>query len=241
MAVGTRSRRIVAALIGILPPRLKPFCYRTLLGYIVGSNVRIGLTLIDVTEARIGDDVQIGHGNAFMGVKRLHLDDHVRVGHLNIVRGGDQVVFGAYAEMLRLNQLNSIPDPVVANPITPRLVLGPGSVVTSGHKIDFTDEVRLGRRVILGGRNSSIWTHNRQRTAPVHIGDLTYLGSEIRMAPGSAVPERCIVGIGAVVVDTIESPEHLIAGVPARAIKPLSDEDLFLVERKTRDDLPDHV
>jgi acetyltransferase-like isoleucine patch superfamily enzyme len=211
------------------------------LGYSVGNNVRIGLTLIDVAEASIGDDVQIGHGNAFLGVKRLHLDEHVRVGHLNIVRGGDEVVFGAYAEVLRLNQLNSIPDPEVVNPIKPRLYLGPGSVITSGHKIDFTDEVRLGRRVILGGRNSSIWTHNRQRTAPVSIGEMTYVGSEIRMAPGSAIPERCIVGIGAVIVDAIELPEHLIGGVPARAIKPLSDEDLFLVERKTRDDLPDHL
>ena len=241
MGVGIRNRRVLAALIGLLPSRLKPFCYRTILGYRVGRNVRIGLTLIDVSEASIGDDVQIGHGNAIVGVKSLQLDEHVRVGHLNIVRGGDEVVFGAYAELLRLNQLNSIPDPEVVNYTNPRLYVGPGSVITSGHKIDFTDEVRLGRRVILGGRNSSIWTHNRQRTAPVSIGEMTYVGSEIRMAPGSAIPERCIVGIGAVIVDAIELPEHLIGGVPARAIKALSEEDLFLIERKTRDDLPDHL
>src|SRR5437660_8831530 len=47
-----------------------------------------------------------------------------------------------------------------------------GSVVTAGHKIDFTDRVTIGRRTIIGGRNSSLWTHNRQRTLPVEIGEL---------------------------------------------------------------------
>lgn len=236
-----RARSLVAAVIAVLPRRWKPPCYRALLGYQVGRRASIGLSLIDVMNCTIGDDVQIGHGNVFIGVGQLSLDEHVRIGHLNIFRGGDEVVLGAYAEVMRLNQINSIPDPVVVNPTTPKLRLGPGTVVTSGHKIDFTDEVRLGRRVILGGRNSSIWTHNRQRTAPVTIGDLAYLGSEIRMAPGSSLPARCILGIGAVVTSALDASGHLIAGVPARPIQPLTEEEMFLVERKTRDDLPDEL
>ena len=236
-----RRRSVVAALIAVLPRSWKPGCYRALLGYRIGRRVRIGLSVIDVGSCTIGDDVQIGHGNLFIEVKQLSLDDHVRVGHLNLFRGGDEVALGPYAEVMRLNQINSIPDPVVVNSTTPRMLLGPGSIVTAGHKIDFTDEVRLGRRVILGGRNSSIWSHNRQRTAPVTVGEMTYLGSEIRMAPGSSVPERCIVGLGAVITGPVEAPCHLVAGVPARAVQPLSDEELFLVERKTREDLPDDL
>ena len=76
-------------------------------------------------------------------------------------------------------------------------LFGNGSIITTGHKIDFTDRVDIGRRTIIGGRNSSIWTHNRQRTQPIHIGEFAYVGSEIRMAPGSALPSRCVVGIGA--------------------------------------------
>jgi hypothetical protein len=34
---------------------------------------------------------------------------------------------------------------------------------------------------------------------------------------------------------------YLIAGVPARPVKELSEEDQFLIERKTRIDLPDDV
>ncbi len=236
-----KPRSVVAVLIAVLPRPWKPACYRALLGYQVGQRVNIGLSLIDVENCTIGDDVQIGHGNVFIDVKRCSLDDHVRIGHLNVFRGGDEVVLGPYVEVMRLNQINSIPDPIVVNRTTPKVQLGPGCVVTAGHKIDFTDEVRMGRRVILGGRNSSIWTHNRQRTAPVTVGDMTYLGSEIRMAPGSSVPERCIVGMGAVVAGPIEAAGHLVAGVPARAVQSLTEQEMFLVERKTREDLPDDL
>jgi acetyltransferase-like isoleucine patch superfamily enzyme len=236
-----KARSLAAALIAILPPRMKPFCYRTVLGYRIGRRVHIGFSLLDVQSCFIDDDVRIGHGNVFIRVGRLELQEHVRIGHLNIVRGGDEVVLEAYAELLRLNEINSIPEPVTMNPTTPRVRLGAGTVVTAGHKIDFTDEVLFGRRVILGGRNSSIWTHNRQRTAPVSIGDKAYLGSEIRIAPGSSLPECCIVGIGSVVTSTIDAPGHLIAGVPARPVQPLTDDERFLVERKTREDLPDDL
>src|SRR5437660_8728909 len=97
-----------------------------------------------------------------------------------------------------------------------------GSVVTAGHKIDFTDRVTIGRRTIIGGRNSSLWTHNRQRTLPVEIGELTYVGSEIRVAPGGVIPSRCIVGIGSVITGRLEGEYLLIAGVPAKLLKPLA-------------------
>ena len=76
---------------------------------------------------------------------------------------------------------------------------------------------------------------------PITIGSLVYMGSEIRMAPGSAIPARSIVGIGSVITARLAEEGKLIAGVPAKTIKDLSDEDQFLIERKTRPDLPDDV
>ncbi len=61
------------------------------------------------------------------------------------------------------------------------------------------------------------------------------------MAPGSSLPERCILGIGSVVTGAIDAPGHLIAGVPARAVQPLSSEEMVLVQHKTRQDLPDDL
>ena len=237
----SKSRLAALALIAALPGFLKRPLYRWLFGYRVGRRVRLGLSLIDARECEIADDVAIGHLNLIVGVGRLSVGEHARIGHLNVIRGGDEVEIGRWAEILRMNEINSIPDPLVVNPTDPRFSLGDGSVITAGHKIDFTDRVSIGRRTILGGRNSSLWTHNRQRTRPVEIGELSYIGSEIRVAPGGVIPSRCIVGIGAVVTGRVEGEYQLIAGVPAKPVKELSEEDRFLVEHKTRPDLPDDV
>ena len=236
-----KFRLAVLALIAFFPSFLKRPLYRLFFGYRIGRRVRIGLSILDAAACEIGDDTQIGHFNLIVAVGKLRLGDHVRIGHLNIIRGGAEVSLGRYAELLRLNEINSIPDPDVVNPVDPRFEAGPGSVITTGHKIDFTDRVQIGRRTIIGGRNSSFWTHNRQRTLPITIGDFAYVGSEIRMAPGASIPSRCIVGIGSVITHQLCDEEHLIAGVPAKAVKELQPEDKFLIERKTRVDLPDDV
>jgi acetyltransferase-like isoleucine patch superfamily enzyme len=239
-----RSSKLRLAALGAvaaLPGFLKRPLYRRLFGYRIGRRVRLGFSIIDARECEIGDDVCVGHLNLFIGLGRLALGEHARVGYLNVIRGGDEVILGRYAEILRLNEINSIPDPDVVNPTDPRFSLGDGAVVTAGHKIDFTDRVTIGRRTILGGRNSSLWTHNRQRTRPVEIGELSYIGSEIRVAPGGVIPSRCIVGIGSVITGRIEGEYQLIAGVPARPVKPLGEDDRFLVEHKTRPDLPDDL
>ena len=237
----SRSRLLVLALFALFPSFLKRSFYRWFFGYKIGKRVRIGLSILDAGECTIDDDVSIGHFNVVIRVGKLTIGDHTRIGHLNIIRGGSEVSLGRYSEIIRLNEINSIPDPDVVNEIDPTFVLGDGSIVTTGHKIDFTDRVEIGRRVILGGRNSSLWTHNRQRTLPITIGDKAYIGSEIRMAPGSAIPARSIVGIGSVITAALAEEGKLIAGVPAKSIKDLSSEDQFLIERKTRPDLPDDV
>ncbi|HEX7316884.1 MAG TPA: hypothetical protein VF297_23485 [Pyrinomonadaceae bacterium] len=237
----SKIRLATLAVIAGLPGFLARPLYRWLFRYRIGRRVRLGFTLIDAAECEIADDVRVGHLNFFVGVGKLTVGDHAHVGHLNVIRGGDEVSIGRYAEILRMNEINSIPNPDVVNTTDPRFHLGDGAVVTAGHKIDFTDRVSIGRRSILGGRNSSLWTHNRQRTRPIEIGEQTYVGSEIRVAPGGVIPSRCIVGIGSVVTGRIEGEYQLIAGVPARARKALSEEDRFLVEHKTRPDLPDDL
>jgi acetyltransferase-like isoleucine patch superfamily enzyme len=236
-----KIRLAVLILIAFLPSVLKRPLYRILFRYKIGKGVRVGLSIIDAGTCTIENDVHIGHFNIIIGAEDFFLGDHVRIGHLNVIRGGKEVRIGRYAEIFRLNVINSIPDPIIVTPAEPRFLLGPGSIVVEGHKIDFTDRVEIGTRTILGGRNSSLWTHNRQRTRPVEIGSLAYLGSEIRISPGGAVPSRCVVAIGSVIAGRLEGVNCLIAGVPARVIKPLDPEDMSLIEYKTRPDLPDDL
>jgi acetyltransferase-like isoleucine patch superfamily enzyme len=237
----SKIRLIILALIAFFPSWLKRPCYRLFFGYKIGKNVKIGLTLLDAKDCTIDDDVTIGHLNVFIGVKKLSIGDHAKIGHLNIFRGGDEIKLGRYTEIIRLNEINAIPNPIAVNEVDSRFLLGDGSVIAASHKIDFTDRVEFGKCVILGGRNSSLWTHNRQMTKPIIIGDYSYIGSEIRMVPGSEIPAKCIVGIGSVITKKLEGEYNLIGGMPAKIIRELDEDGKFLVAYKTRPDLPDDI
>ena len=120
----------------------------------------------------------------------------------------------------------------------PTLNLGIGTVITTGHWIDFTDRITIGHNSIIGGRNSSLWTHNRQRTRPIEIGPHCYLGSEIRVAPGVELPTLGVIAVGSVLIGSYDLSRSLIAGNPAKVLRELNERDLFLVTRKTRKDIP---
>jgi acetyltransferase-like isoleucine patch superfamily enzyme len=227
------------ATVALLPGFAKRWCYRSMFGYEIGPGVSIGLALLDARHASLGSGTQIGHFSVITRVDQFVTGCQVRIGSLNVIRGGSRVHLGDYSEIMRLNVLNAIPDHDCTTDPQSVLELGPGAVVTSGHRIDFTDRVTLGRNVIVGGRNSSLWTHNRQETAPIEIGDFCYLGSEVRLAPGAKLPDECILGIGAVLVGEIRDSRFLVAGVPAKPVRPLDEQDLARIHRKTRGDMPD--
>jgi acetyltransferase-like isoleucine patch superfamily enzyme len=235
-----RRLRLVGLTVAMLLPNfLKRIVYRLVFRFKIGSRVRIGFALLDCSRLSIGDDTKIGHGATFLRCGDVSIGKHVTIGPLNLFRGGSRLELGDYSQVLRLNVINAIPDNDAVNDPDSSFVLGYGSVITSEHRIDFTDRVSIGRRSILGGRNSSLWTHNRRSGFGIEIGDYCYIGSEIRMAPGSRIPDCCIVGIGAVITRPLVESYSLFAGVPAKRRRPLDSEDFELIFGKTRPDLPD--
>jgi acetyltransferase-like isoleucine patch superfamily enzyme len=227
------------ALLGILPGFAKKPLYRLFFGYRIGRGVRVGFALLDAGHVALGDGSAIGHFNLITRVRRFETGRYTRVGTMNIIRGGERVSLGDYADVVRFNVLNAIPDHDCTTEPESVLEVGAGTVITSGHRIDFTDKVTLGKNAIIGGRNSSLWTHNRQETAPIEIGDFCYLGSEVRLAPGAKLPDECLLAIGSVLAGEIKEPRSLVAGVPAKVVRPLNEKDLARIRRKTRKDIPD--
>lgn len=236
-----KIRILTLAMVALLPSFLKKAVLRTVFGFRIGHGVRIGLSLLDCRELEIGDGTTIGHFNLFLGVGRCEIGDHSKIGAFNIFRGGDAILLERYCEVIRLNQINAIIEPLLVNKVDPVFRLGAGSVLAASHKIDFTGGVDIGKRVVVGGRLTTLWTHNRQIAKPVSIGDFAYLGSDVKIAPGANIPSRCVVGMGSVVTKSLVGEDMLFAGVPAKAVKKLDPEGIFLIENKTRPDLPDDV
>jgi acetyltransferase-like isoleucine patch superfamily enzyme len=233
---------LLGVALALLPSWLKVPLYRLLFGYQIGRGVRIGFSpFLGVRRCKIGDNVRIGSLNVFLRIDDLEIGAHTQVGILNVFRGGTRVRLGAYVSVLRLNVCNAILDGDFLEPVEPVLELGPGVTVTSGHWLDFSGNITVGAHSIIGGRNSSLWTHNRQRTRAIAVGDHCYLGSEVRLAPGAEVPPLCIVALGSVLVGRLDPARSLIGGNPAAVLRPLSERDLYLVCRKTRKDIPDEL
>ncbi|MFN3845080.1 MAG: acyltransferase [Paracoccaceae bacterium] len=230
-------RKMIAILILPLPSVLKVLVMRHLMGFRIGRGVRIGFSLVLPDRAEIGDRVRIGHFNLIAGMRSLTMGDDSVIGFANIVLGGREVRLGDGAVIGRLNEINSILNPLVRGIPEPVLILGRRAIVTAWHKIDFTDRVELGESVVLVGRLSNIWTHNRQDIGPVTIGSGCYLGSGIQIVPGAAVGASCVVGLGAIITRKFDDAGVLLAGVPARVVKPLDTEGRRLVEYPTRPDL----
>jgi acetyltransferase-like isoleucine patch superfamily enzyme len=225
----------------ILPNVLKRPIYRYGFGYRIGKNVKIGIAFLDCAKLVVDDNARISTGVVFWRCGDVEIGKHAIIGLLNLFRGGERISLGDYSLVIRQNIINAIPDNDCTNNPDPSFTLGYGSVVTAEHRIDFTDRVTIGRCSIFGGRNSTIWTHNRRIGKPVEIGNHCYVGSEIRMAPGAKIPDCCIVGLGSVVTGAHEERYCLLAGVPARKRRELTADDAELIFGKTRSDLPDQV
>ncbi len=61
----------------------------------------------------------------------------------------------------------------------------------------------------------------RAKSAPVIIGDGTWVGARAFIGPGVTIGNGCIIGAGAVVLGDCD-PNGLYAGVPARRVKDLN-------------------
>jgi acetyltransferase-like isoleucine patch superfamily enzyme len=226
------------ATLALLPSAVKVPIYRHAFGFKIGRGARIGVSLLDVDHLELGDGARIGHGNLLLRTRAVRLGERAEIGFANVLRGGHEIVLDRFATVFRFNVLNSIPDNDATGPTDPRLHLGPGAYVVSGHRLDFTDRLTIGKNVIVAGRNSSLWTHNRQATQPIAIGDFCYLGSEVRVAPGASLGEWSILAMGAVLAGSAE-PRQVHGGVPARALRAINDEDVRILAKKTKNDIPE--
>ena len=232
-----RPKKLLAFLLLPFPSFVKVLAYRHLLGYEVGKGVRIGFSVVVAGRCRIGDRTRIGHANYIAGMRELDLGEDVQIGHFNILLGGRRVELGDGATIGRFNEINSILKPLTRGTPDPVLSLGKRAIVTAWHKIDFTDRVTLEDSVVLAGRLSNLWTHNRQDIGPVRIGTQCYVGSGTQMVPGSRIGARCVVGLGSIITKKFDDEGVLLAGVPARVVKRLDERNLRLVSFPTRPDL----
>jgi UDP-3-O-[3-hydroxymyristoyl] glucosamine N-acyltransferase len=184
----------------------------TLFGWQVDRSARIGLSL-------------------FVGVRRVRLGPRARIGHFTVFRDLNYLELGTDSTIGQWNWITAARELLAASggDGAGALVIGPHSAITSRHYLDCTGGVRVGAFTTIAGVRSTILTHqvdvyeSRQVRLPVRIGEYCFVGSDVRIAAGSAIANGCAIAMGSVVAGALEEPGTLYGGVPARPIKELGE------------------
>lgn len=191
-----------AALIFIIffPWFIKRRLYSWCFGFQLHPTSKIGFSYIDIQCLSMSEGAVIKHLTSIKGVKSVTMELHSRIGNLNWI---------------------SAPDKKGA------LILKQHSAITNRHYIDCTSQINIGKFTTVAGVKSTLLTHSidiyesRQSSNPIVIGDYCFIGTGVIVLGGAAVPNKSIVGAGALVTKPLDIENSLYGGAPAKFIKHL--------------------
>lgn len=91
--------------------------------------------------------------------------------------------------------------------------------------IEIGDDVLIGQQVVIATLNHDFNPQKRANMYPstIKIGNRVWIGTHATICPGVSIGENSIIAAGAVVTKNVP-PNTLVAGVPAKIIKYISDE-----------------
>lgn len=224
-ALGRRGGTVLQLLIGLMPNcSVKRLLMRRLLGWDVASSAHVGpCVFLNVSHVALAPDSTIAGGTAFHRLLDLSLEEGAVMGYWNWVGS---------APSLRTEVLDAQAPGRAA-----RLRMGRESAITSRHYVDCSGGVEVGDFSLLAGVRSTVLSHqvdtrrSQQTVRPVVIGSYCFVGSNVKVVPGSTIPDRCVVAMGAVVTGQLDQTDSLYAGVPARRVK--DADNAAYVERRT--------
>lgn len=229
-------KKIALLVIPFLPLNyLRILAYRLIFSYTIedstiGFGTKLDCKEVHLKKAKVGRDnlIQakkliiadgsIGNYNSFQGIEDIHLEN-ASIANKNDFCGLMSLSMLGYSNSY-CNIGNSNRFLVGAKTDTVgTLKLQPGAKITSSHIFDVVCDIVIGRKTVIAGRESQFWTHGIGIKKNIEIGEICYVGSASRFAPGSKIGNNILVGMGSVVTKRIECDNAMIAGVPARIIK----------------------
>jgi acetyltransferase-like isoleucine patch superfamily enzyme len=205
-------KRLLAALLLILPWRLRRIALIAIFGYKIHSTARIGFSIICSERLEMDAGACIGNLNMCKGIALLKMGEKSLIGNLNWITGfpaNDRSFFSADVGR------------------RPELILGAEAAVTNRHMLDCTNSVQIGRFSTFAGVRSQILTHSidlyesRQSSKPVTIGEYCFIGTGSVLLGGCALPDYSVLGASSLLNRQYAESYCLYAGNPAKPVKAL--------------------
>lgn len=199
-------------------------------GYSIHPDASIGLAWVFPGELIMKAGASIGHFTV-----AIHLDNITMGAHSGIGRGNWITGLSAKCDG-RHRHFSHQPDRIAA------LEIGEYAFITKNHHIDCTNLITIGRFSTIAGYRSQLLTHsidlfeNRQNSAPISIGEYTFVGTNSVILGGCTLPPYSVLGAKSLLNKSFTEQWKLYGGVPAtmlsdipRDAKYFSRSDGFVV------------
>ena len=196
----------------LLPWKLRRLALNSWFGYKIHPTARIGLAWIFPNQLVMEEQTRIDHFTVAINLLRVEMKSNSKIGRNNWITG-----FPAAHQKHFLHQPER----------QPVLLMGASSAITKHHHIDCTNTIEIGAFSTIAGYQSQLLTHsinvleNRQDSAPIYIGDYTFVGTNVVILGGSVLPSFSVLGAKSLLNKSYSEEWMLYAGVPAKAVQAL--------------------
>lgn len=190
-----KSKSVILKLIKYIPfSSVKVFLLKTLFGYSIGQNVKIGKSIINCTRVSIGNNVRIADDNVF-SCSELNIGSNTMIHSGNIFIGMSGFSIGENSRIINNHYFDLWNNIKIGN-----------NTWISGKNSQFWT-------------HGSIHTKTNTKDLSITIKDNVYIGSSTCFAPGVYVESINLIGLGSIVTDNFIQSNCIIAGNPAMIVK----------------------
>lgn len=207
-----------------LPWPLRRRALQSWFKYQIHPTARIGLAWVFPGKLIMEKNTRIDHLTVAVNLDLVQMDESSKIGRGNWITG--------FATNTGSKHFGHQPDRKA------ELILGACSAITKNHHIDCTNSIRIGRFSTIAGYQSQLLTHsinvfdNRQDSAPIVIGDYTFLGTNVVILGGAVLPGYSVLGAKSMLNKQFSEEWKLYAGVPAKAVSDI-DKDAKYFSRES--------
>ncbi|MFD2573291.1 acyltransferase [Spirosoma soli] len=197
-----------------LPWSLRRRALNRWFGFEIHPTARIGLAWVFPNKLVMREGARIDHLTVAINLDLIDMEPKASIGRGNWITGFPTNTDSAHFKHQPKRQAE--------------LWLGESASVNKDHHIDCTNRIYIGRFATIAGYQSQFLTHsinvedNIQDSAPIYIGDYTFVGTNVVVLGGAVLPAHSVLGAKSLLNRACIDDWTLYAGVPAKAIKEIS-------------------
>lgn len=161
------------------------------------------------------------------------MKEGAKIGNFNVAIHLDKIDMGCNATIARGNWITGFPSNTNSKHFAHQagrkslFIIGDNAAITKNHHFDCTNAIEIGRFTTIAGYRSQFLTHsidviqNRQDSEKISIGEYAFIGTNVVVLGGAALPARSVLGAKSFLNKKFTEELMLYGGVPAKVLQQL--------------------